>query len=305
MYIVGDTASARRQMEGVIRKSCFGSRRCPDFRRCGLLRNAGVMATEHVVLDHLAVAVHTGGDAWPMYRDRLGGRWAGIAGVADGFEFGQLEYAGGMKIEVLNPTLDGGDFLRRFLQHTGPGPHHMTFKVPDLTVMLDRCDAMGYRTVGVYRENPGWQEAFLHPKDGAGVVIQLAQQGSGDGEDDGIVDPVPQHWPGNPEIPQSRFLYVAHAVTEFDSHVRRFVELLDGKIDGHGVDEDLDAETLDLVWPNHARIRLLKASTAKSPLVEWLGDRVGRIHHAMYTDVSGFTGEITPEENLGLRILVK
>ncbi len=260
------------------------------------------MATTHVLLDHLAVAVETPADAWPMYRDRLGGRWAHIAGLLSGFAFNQVEYAGGLKIEVLSPNeWEQNDFLRRFLDHTGPGPHHITFKVPDLDVMLQRCEAMGYRTVGVFRENLDWQEAFLHPKDGAGVVIQLAQQGDGDDDDDEVV---PDHWSGDPVGPQARMLFIAHAVSEFDSHLRRFVELLDGRVDARGFDESLLAEWIDLTWENSARIRLLKAAEASSPLVEWLGERPGRIHHVAYSDVAGFVGEVSPEQNMGLRLIV-
>lgn len=261
------------------------------------------MATNHVLLDHLAVAVETPALAWPMYRDRLGGRWAHIAGLLSGFAFNQVEYVGGLKIEVLSPNdWEQNDFLRRFLDHTGPGPHHITFKVPDLDVMLRRCETLGYKTVGVFRENLNWQEAFLHPKDGAGVVIQLAQQG--DHDDDHDEEFVPDHWLGDPASPQARMLFIAHAVSEFESHLRRFGELLDAKIDARGIDESLRAEWIDLVWDNSARLRLLKAADESSPLVEWLGDRPGRIHHVAYSGVAGFSGEITPEENMGLRLIV-
>jgi Glyoxalase/Bleomycin resistance protein/Dioxygenase superfamily len=261
------------------------------------------MATTSVTLDHLAVAVEQRSDAWPMYRDQLGGRWADIAGLSKGFAFAQLGYAGGLKIEVLSPhEWEQNDFLRRFLDHTGPGPHHMTFKVPDLDVMLKRCEEMGYRTVGVFRENLSWQEAFLHPKDGAGVVIQLAQLGEDDDDEDED-EFVPADWTGDPTGPQARMLFVAHAVSEFESHLRRFVTLLEGVIDDRGSDESLDAEWVDVVWSNSARLRLLKPRTTQSPLVAWLEDRPGRIHHVAYAGVPGMTGEIAPDENLGLRLI--
>ncbi len=258
-----------------------------------------------VNIDHLAVAIDDAATLWSRYRDQLGGRWVEIAGLANGFEFAQVGFAGGMKIEVLNPyQWEQNDFLKRFLDHTGPGPHHITFKVPDLTDMLDRCDAMGYRTVGVDRSNPGWQEAFLHPKDGAGVVIQLAQQGYTEG---GPPDHVPDHWTGDPSTPQSTMDYIGHSVTEFDSHLRRFVDLLDGTVESSGSDELFDAVTTDVVWPNGGRVRLLKPRTSTSPLHAWLGERPARIHHVSFSNVDQLTGTATvlePEASWGLRLVL-
>ena len=276
-----------------------------------------VVATDVVVLDHLAVAVERAGQAWPRYRDALGGRWASISGYSPGFEFSQVQFVGGMKIEVLSPhEWAANDFLHRFLEHSGAGPHHITFKVPDMGGALERCRAMGYRTVGERRENPDWQEAFLHPKDGAGVVIQLAQEGPDDNHSDvsldassldtasSAADGVPPHWPGDPTTPQTKMDFIAHAVTEFHTHVRRFTELLDGHIDAIGRDEFLEADLMDLVWPNGARLRLLRPATVGSPVRTWLGDRHARVHHAAFSGVVSERTEIPPEENLGLRLIL-
>lgn len=272
------------------------------------------VGTAAIVLDHLAVAMEQPSLAWPRYRDQLGGRWASTAGVSSGFEFSQVEFAGGMKIEVLSPyDIEQNDFLRRFLDHSGPGPHHLTFKVPSLGATLERCRSMGYRTVGERRDDPNWQEAFLHPKDGAGVVIQLAQEGEDDEPDplpDALPDALPEHWPGDPDGPSARMEFVAHAVTEFHSHVRRFTELLDGRIDATGTDPALGADTMDLVWPNDARIRLLRPASPSSELVSWLGDRHARVHHAAFSGLAnpGFSHgeriEIAPQDNHGLRLII-
>jgi hypothetical protein len=265
-----------------------------------------VVATDVVVLDHLAVAVERSEQAWPRYRDELGGRWASISGYAPGFEFSQVQFVGGMKIEVLSPhEWEASDFLHRFLEHSGAGPHHITFKVPDMGVALERCRAMGYRTVGERRENPNWQEAFLHPKDGAGVVIQLAQEGSDDHPDAfEEVRSIPAHWPGDPLTPQTKMDFVAHAVTEFHTHVRRFTELLDGRIDTTGHDDFLEADLMDLIWPNGARLRLLRPSTEGSPVRAWLGERHARVHHAAFSGVVAERTEIPPDQNLGLRLIL-
>ncbi len=88
-------------------------------------------------LDHLAVAAETWDDLWPRYRTDLGGGWVS-GGPTYGFASAQVRYANGMKIEALMPfEWERNDFLRRFLDHRGPGPHHMTYKVPDIEVAID------------------------------------------------------------------------------------------------------------------------------------------------------------------------
>lgn len=82
----------------------------------------------------------------------------------------------GMTIELLEPwDLTKGDFLRRFLDDHGEGPHHLTFKTDDIGAELARIRSLGYEPVGVQTESDIWREFFLHPADGHGTVIQIAQ----------------------------------------------------------------------------------------------------------------------------------
>ena len=61
----------------------------------------------------------------------------------------------------------------------GPGPHHLTFKVPDLLEAM-RCGRRrgGTRSASISAD-PEWMEAFIHPKQATGVVVQLAQAPAG------------------------------------------------------------------------------------------------------------------------------
>ena len=78
---------------------------------------------------------------------------------------------------MLTPT-GGPDaaFLDRFLVARGAGPHHFNFLVSDIETALARIKAAGIDPVGVNLTNPGWKEAFLHPRAAHGIVIQVAQQ---------------------------------------------------------------------------------------------------------------------------------
>jgi catechol 2,3-dioxygenase-like lactoylglutathione lyase family enzyme len=53
--------------------------------------------------------------------------------------------------------------------------HHVTFVVPALQEACDRAAAHGYRIVGFDDSDPGWAEAFLHPKEALGIVVQIVE----------------------------------------------------------------------------------------------------------------------------------
>ena len=259
----------------------------------------------NIVLDHVAVAVEDQAAAWPRYARDLPSTWVGGGGTP-GFWSAQVKYANGMKVEVLEPYLpEQNDFLRRFLDRSGPGPHHLTFKVGDIVEAIGMAEEAGYRPVGVHLDDPWWKEAFLHPKDAPGVVVQLAQSDEGGDWGD---NPTPVWFP-TPRTPTSATLvHVAHAVADLDEGRRLFVDLLAGVADAEGQTED--ATWLDLVWPGPGRIRLVSGAA----VAPWLGDRRGRVHHLAFatTDPASLDGatstrevfEVEPGDNLGVRLLL-
>ena len=124
--------------------------------------------------DHIAIATHRIADAPAFLAGELGGEpKAGRMGGA-AFSWGVWRFEGGGKIEILEPFGRDG-FLHRFLAHRGPGVHHVTFKVPSLDEAIDRARAQGYTPVGRDDSDPYWKEAFLHPKQALGIVVQFAE----------------------------------------------------------------------------------------------------------------------------------
>jgi methylmalonyl-CoA/ethylmalonyl-CoA epimerase len=104
----------------------------------------------------------------------LGGKpFEGGPGI--GYRGGQWEFAAGERLEVIEPVGPPEGFLHRFLERQGPGVHHVTFKVPDLGTACEWARGRGYELVGYSDWNPGWKEAFLHPKQAQGIVVQLAE----------------------------------------------------------------------------------------------------------------------------------
>jgi methylmalonyl-CoA/ethylmalonyl-CoA epimerase len=126
-------------------------------------------------LDHTAIAVRDIRSALPLYRDLLGGVPNGFERVSQrGFMWLTLRYPNRSQVELLQP-IDGGGFVKAFLDRYGEGVHHMTFIVSDLRRAVERARAAGLRVVDEDYRDPRWQEAFISPRSAFGTIIQLAQ----------------------------------------------------------------------------------------------------------------------------------
>jgi methylmalonyl-CoA/ethylmalonyl-CoA epimerase len=129
-------------------------------------------------LDHVALAAADTAPAMRFLTGVLGGTVLS-GGQAFGFQPVQVlvgDLTGGMKVELLEPwDTERNDFLARFIARNGSGPHHLTFKVADLDDALAAARDAGFTPVGIERSDPRWQEAFLHPREAHGTVVQLAQ----------------------------------------------------------------------------------------------------------------------------------
>ena len=68
----------------------------------------------------------------------------------------------------------------------------MTFKVPSLRETRARATALGYGVVGYSATVPRWKEAFLHPKDALGIVVQIVESPD---------EPPRGHWRKPPPMP--------------------------------------------------------------------------------------------------------
>ena len=77
-------------------------------------------------------------------------------------------------IELLAPMGEEGA-IAGFIAKRGPGLHHVAVAAENIEAMLERCRAAGLRLLD---ETPrtgagGKQIAFLHPKSGGGVLIEV------------------------------------------------------------------------------------------------------------------------------------
>lgn len=133
-------------------------------------------------IDHVAVAVHEVARAAPFFADALGGSFL-FAGDSheQGFRFAQFTFPGGGKIELVTP-LAPDSFVARFLARRGEGVHHVTFKTDDIRAAIAHLEATGIPVINVSTESEEWKEAFVHPRDAHGVLIQIAESPMADAD---------------------------------------------------------------------------------------------------------------------------
>lgn len=262
--------------------------------------------------DHVALASRHVWDNLIRYAYHLGARWMGGSDdyetdPEDDFYFAQVECQGGTKLEFIQAMPgEASEFIRRFLHRNGPGPHHLTFKVPDLDEAIAAAEADGYAVVGINRASETWQEAFLHPTQSHGIVIQFACQG---GE--------PDEWVVPPALPPARqglpvLEKVVHLVADLDGATALFTDQLAMTEIGRG--EGRLGEYVRLgqgPWV----LELLHPTRGSGPH-HWLGKRPGRILQlcmqvddpASVPDATRLRGdvfELHPDINHGTRVLLR
>lgn len=133
--------------------------------------------------DHVAIAVPERATAERVYVDLLG---AGRVALArhGGIEIEQLRFANGCKLELLSPDGDRAG-AARLTEHVRAHPsalHHVTLLVDSLDDAVAGLAASGVRCVGVADQPDGSREAFVLPRDAAGVLVQLVWKDVSDDE---------------------------------------------------------------------------------------------------------------------------
>lgn len=223
-------------------------------------------------LDHAAIALRDVSEALRTLVGDLGGRVL-MGGQNIGFRAMQLRLGeDGMRVELIEPwATEQSDFLVRFLDDRGEGPHHLTFKTEDIVRDLERAEAAGYEPVGVRLDNPSWREAFLHPRQAMGTVVQLAESD---------MDPVvleespelfeeasrssgefgPKRWwpgPGPRGAEEATFRRVCVAVGSVGDGLALYRDLLRGE------EVDRGEGWIELGWPRGGRVRLEERGDAE------------------------------------------
>ena len=126
------------------------------------------------VFDHVAIAIHKIAAAPRFLVGELGGI-RGYGGPSGEYSWWHWDYEGGGRIEIIEPDGPPAGFVHRFLERPGPGIHHVNFEIDSLKETVALAEQLGYRIIGYDDSNEHWKEAFLHPKDAMGIVVQLVE----------------------------------------------------------------------------------------------------------------------------------
>src|SRR3954468_6451592 len=127
-------------------------------------------------IDHIGVAVDDLDAALALYRDALGMPLVHRETVSEqGVEAALLDVGDG-HVELLRP-LGPETPVGRFIDRSGPGLHHVAYRVEDIDAVLERLAAAGVDLIDdVARVGiRGSRVAFLHPRSTGRVLTELVE----------------------------------------------------------------------------------------------------------------------------------
>jgi len=127
-------------------------------------------------LDHLGIAVSDIDKALAFYRDALGLHVEAPEEVQSQRVRARFIPLGDTALELLEATAPDSA-IQRYIEKRGPGIHHVTLRVDDITAALARLTARGVRLIDD-TPRPGAEGslvAFIHPSAAHGVLVELKQ----------------------------------------------------------------------------------------------------------------------------------
>src|SRR5262249_10312868 len=132
-------------------------------------------------IDHVSFATPSIDESLAWFQAVFGARERRRQRVEDEqYTFAELELPNSqVGFELIEPIGEGG-FVSRFLKERGPGFHHITIQVDDVSQAATELRAQGIEPFGGVRGAGYWQQTFIHPRDSNGILIQLVRGGDKD-----------------------------------------------------------------------------------------------------------------------------
>ena len=128
---------------------------------------------------HVALIVRSIDDALGLWRDQLGLELETVMDIPHDRVRIAFLGVGESKIELVEPT-DDTTGVARFLASKGEGFHHVCFEVENLAETLLRLEIDGLELIDTApRRGAEGPVAFLHPRSGHGVLIELIEAPGG------------------------------------------------------------------------------------------------------------------------------
>jgi methylmalonyl-CoA epimerase len=126
-------------------------------------------------LDHLGIAVRSLADAKVLY-EKLGLALSPEEVVPGENVRVVMVPVGETRLELLEPT-SADSVIAKFIAKRGEGLHHISIRVPDLKVAVQKLKTEGTRLVSdeIKTGAGGHRYIFLHPSSTSGVLIELVE----------------------------------------------------------------------------------------------------------------------------------
>ena len=126
-------------------------------------------------INHVAIVVRDIEESLKFWEEQLGLKLDHIEVVPTQHSRVAFIPVGDSEVELVQPTSsDSG--LAAYLEKRGEGMHHICFEVDDIDAKLAELKEKGVRLINETAEVlPGRKMAFIHPKAGNGVLIELYQ----------------------------------------------------------------------------------------------------------------------------------
>lgn len=124
-------------------------------------------------LDHVAFAVKDKNAAARFLTSVLGAKEV-MEMEWGGFIFASYLLGSGSMLELVYSP-DPNHFINRFIEKRGEGVHHLTVKVRSIEEMVERARSHGLNPFDIDTSNPLWKEAYLHPREALGTLVQFAE----------------------------------------------------------------------------------------------------------------------------------
>ena len=128
-------------------------------------------------LDHLGIAVRSLAAGRAIY-EKLGLAVSPEEAVPDEKVRVVMIPVGETRLELLEATADDS-VIAKFIAKRGQGLHHISLRVPDLSVAVAKLKAEGVRLISeeIKTGAGGHRYVFVHPSSAGGVLLELVESG--------------------------------------------------------------------------------------------------------------------------------
>jgi methylmalonyl-CoA/ethylmalonyl-CoA epimerase len=128
-------------------------------------------------IEHIGIAVKNFEDAIPLYQNILNTPCYKQELVEEQQVNTAFFKVGASKIELLQSTSPTG-VIAKFIEKKGEGIHHIAYDVDDIVAEMQRLKNLGFTLLNPEPKLGADNKlvCFLHPKDTAGVLIELCQE---------------------------------------------------------------------------------------------------------------------------------